>query len=285
MEKLNRLGWAAGLSFVSHGVRVGIRVNDPTALERVSTHLPPGWKPSRSTIVDQLCSLVVGGSARPGIRRYNLLYWGAGMMARTLDRDEIFQALEALLDLVVATQAPRRLFVRAAVAGWNGRAVLICGPPSSGKTTLLEALIRAGATYYSDQYAVLDSRGRVHPYVNSVRPGDAANGQGRKRPVDILAGRIGARPLPIGLIIITQYRRGAHWRPRVLSRGQAMLALLAESIQVRLQPNLALALCRRAAASATTLRGKRAEAADVVLRLLNHLSSGNHDRHLVTSEP
>jgi hypothetical protein len=61
-----------------------------------------------------------------------------------------------------------------------------------------------------------------------------------------------------------------------------MLALLAESIQVRLQPKLALAFCLRAAASATTLRGKRDEAADMALRLLNHLSSGNRDRHLVT---
>jgi hypothetical protein len=25
-------------------------------------------------------------------------------------------------------------------------------------------LVRAGATYYSDEFAVLDSRGRVHPF-------------------------------------------------------------------------------------------------------------------------
>jgi hypothetical protein len=32
----------------------------------------------------------------------------------------------------------------------------------SGKTTLVSELIRAGATYYSDEYAVIDERGRVH---------------------------------------------------------------------------------------------------------------------------
>ena len=62
-----------------------------------------------------------------------------------------------------------------------------------------------------------------------------------------------------------------------------MLALLAETVQVRLQPKIALAICRRAAADATTFRGKRGDAADVALRLLNQMGSRNHDRRLVTS--
>src|SRR5438874_9054179 len=107
MKKLDRLGWAAGLSFVSHGVRIGIRVNHPEALERVATHLPPESKPYASPIVDQLCSLLVSGSDSVlGIRRYNLLYWGAGRIARTLDPEEVFQALESVLQLAVSTQAP-----------------------------------------------------------------------------------------------------------------------------------------------------------------------------------
>ena len=61
MEKLDRLGWAAGLRFVSHGVRIGIRVNDPGALEQVGAHLPPHWKPSASPIVD---GKMVEGSLR-----------------------------------------------------------------------------------------------------------------------------------------------------------------------------------------------------------------------------
>src|SRR5690348_12247974 len=103
MDKLDRLGWAAGFSFVSHGVRIGVRVNDPGALELAAAHLPPCSTPSPSSTVDELCSLVVGDRApSPGIRRYNLLYWGSSRIARTLDREEVFQALESLLHLVVA---------------------------------------------------------------------------------------------------------------------------------------------------------------------------------------
>jgi hypothetical protein len=60
MEKIDRLGWADGLSFAAHGARIGIRVNDPTVLERIPQHLPPGWKPSSSPIVNALYSVVVG---------------------------------------------------------------------------------------------------------------------------------------------------------------------------------------------------------------------------------
>src|SRR5438445_11225175 len=103
MKKLDRLGWAAGLSFVSHGVRIGIRVNDPSALERVAVHLPPQSKPSGSPVVDELCSLLIGGSTHvSGVRRYNLLYWGIARMARTLESNEVFEVLESLLDLVVS---------------------------------------------------------------------------------------------------------------------------------------------------------------------------------------
>ncbi len=281
MEKLNRLGWAAGFSFVSHGVRIGIRVNNPEALERVVVHLPPESKRAASPVVDELCSLLVGGSARPGVRRYSLLYWGAGRIARTLDSDEAFQALEALLDLLVSMGARRKLFVRAAVVGWRGRAVVICGPPSSGKTTLVQALVRAGATYYSDQYAVFDARGRVHPYPNRLTLRDGEGGQPRKCSVEMLGGRCGSKSLPVGLVVVTQYWPGARWRPRVLSSGQAVLALLGETVQVRRRPKSALAICRRVADSATVFRGKRGEAEDMVLPLLTYLRSGDHDGRLV----
>ena len=35
MEKIDRLGWAAGISFVSYGLRIGIRVSSPEVLNRL----------------------------------------------------------------------------------------------------------------------------------------------------------------------------------------------------------------------------------------------------------
>src|SRR5262249_10469765 len=155
------------------------------------------------------------------------------------------------------------------------RALLICGPPSSGQSTLVEALLRAGASYYSDQYAVLDARGRVHAYPNPLTG----------KPQEAFCGQAGTKPLPVGMVLVTQYRAKTRLRPRLLSPGQAVLALLAYTVPARLRPKVALATLRRVAASATAFRGKRGEAEETALTLLSCLSNPNHHGRLTTISP
>ena len=159
MAKLDRLGWAAGRAFMAHGVRVGIRVNRPEVLERVQQLFPLGWKPCGAR-VQSLYSLIVGGSDAPNLRRFHLLYANEARAARTLELEDIFALLEYEFEMHVAEQASRRVFVHAGAVGWNGRAIVLPGQTRSGKTTLVAALVRAGATYYSDEYAVIDTQGR-----------------------------------------------------------------------------------------------------------------------------
>src|SRR6267143_94986 len=166
MQKVDRLGWAAGFSIKSYGVRIGIRSNDPSCLKRIRKHLPHGWELSSSPVVDRLYSLLIGGGTRPGsnVRRFNLLYGDHIRLARSLDVEQIFERFESDLRLLVAELARRRVFVHAGVVGWKGRAIVVPGRSFSGKTSLVAELVRAGETYYSDEYAVFDSRGRVHPF-------------------------------------------------------------------------------------------------------------------------
>src|SRR5258706_3289708 len=158
MEKIDRLGWAAGVAVVSHGVSVGLRTNEPEALDRLVRRLPPGWRPAASPRVERLYSLRVGDGPGRGIRRFSLLYRDDVKVARSLEPTAIVSALESDLQLYLAERARRRIFVHAGVVGWQGRAVLIPGHSMSGKSTLVAALVRAGASYYSDEYAVLDAR-------------------------------------------------------------------------------------------------------------------------------
>src|SRR5438552_10085328 len=85
MEKIDRLGWADGFAFRSYGVRVGVRVTDAGLLERLRTHLPPGWKPAASPVVQHLYSLIVGRSSRPNVRSFNILYRNTVRLVRSLD--------------------------------------------------------------------------------------------------------------------------------------------------------------------------------------------------------
>ena len=276
MEKVNRLGWADGISFTTYGLRIGVRTNAPAALEQLAAVLPPGWQPSRSPEVERVYSLLVGGPAQQAqqaqqanVRRYNLLYADAGRLARSMDLDDVLARLEGDLRIYIAERARQRLFVHAGVVGWRGRAILIPGTSHSGKTSLVAALLRAGATYYSDDYAVLDARGRVHPFLVPLSLRDGPNGEVRKRQAEALGGSSGVAPLPVGLVVITKYQPGAHWQSRPLSQGQAMLALLSHTVPARRRPRSALATLRKVVASAAVVKGVRGEAEQMCDALLS----------------
>lgn len=274
MQKLERLGWADGIAFVCHGARIGIRVNDPAILERLRARLPPGWKPARSSVVHDLYSLFTGGTGeRANVHRYNLLYLQSARLARTMDLEEALDVLESSLHFSVAVRTTAKLFVHAGVVGWQGRAIVIPGRSMMGKTTLVHALVREGATYYSDEYAIFDARGRVHPYAKPLSLREENDPFQRHVSVESLGGRRGVGPLPVGLVAVTTYQAGARWRPRALSPGQAVLALLDHTVQARVRPRFALESLARVTSGSVTLKGKRGEAEEVARSLLRHLES------------
>lgn len=249
-----------------------MRVTDARVMEQVFDLLPPGWKPAASPIVDHLFSLVIG-DADPSsrVQRFNLAYYDALRFARWTDLDCVLRAFESELLMLVADKARRRTFVHSGVVSWNNQAILIPGRSFSGKTTLVRKLVQAGAKYYSDEYAVLDERGRVHPFALPL--GIRTEGEIDANRVDVasLGGVSGASPLPVALVISTSYRRGAIWRPRELSRGKGVLELLAYTVSARSQTKLALATLPKAVRSATVLKGVRGEADGVIEAILDRV--------------
>ena len=268
MAKLDRLGWAGGLGFTAHGVRVGVRATDASVLDEIEARLPTGWKRRNNPNVDHLASLVVGDRERRGsFRRLHVVYSGAVRAFRSTELEEAHAFLEHHLEEFVAQMSPRRIFVHAGVVAWKGRAILIPGSSHSGKTSLVAALLAAGATYYSDEYAVLDARGRVHPYARPLRIRDADD-LGRRVTAAEMGARSGRGPLPVGLVASTRYAPGARWRPRRLSHGEAKLELLAHTVPARFRPRQVLRVLDAAARRSSALKGRRGEATEVARSLL-----------------
>jgi hypothetical protein len=255
-------------------VLVGVRVNNAEALSLVQDYFPPGWKHSSSTIVERLYSFVYSGNGEAqarGVRRFNLLYRDIGRLARTRNLEEALALFETDLQMHVAMEAPRRVFVHAGVVGWKGQAILVPGRSYSGKTTLIAELIKAGATYYSDEYAVLDARGRVHPYPRPLQIREGETGKQRRYPVEEFGGRRGVKPLPVKLVLVSPYKPGARWRPRELSAGQGVLELLNQTVSARTQPERAVATLQQVATQALILKGVRGEAKELAAPLLKYL--------------
>ncbi len=202
------------------------------------------------------------------MRRLSLGYWNLLRFARARDFDGVLEAFESHVQLTVAEYAPRRVFVHAGVVGWNDRAILIPGLSHSGKTTLVAQLIRAGATYYSDEYAVLDARGRVHPYPRALGIRLPNSGESKKLRAEEIGATVGSKPLRVGLVVSTNYKDGGRWRPRQITRGGGVLELMSNTVSARSQPELALTVLPLALESAQILKGVRGEAAEIVDSIL-----------------
>lgn len=267
MAKIDRLGWADGISFKAFGVNVGIRVNDGAILKELIEVVPPGAKLTAAQKVDHLYSVIGYRSKANGrTQRFNLGYWNLMRFARTRSFEQLLEQFESQLQLTVAEYAPRRVFVHAGVVGWKHGAILIPGTTFSGKTTLVDELLRAGATYYSDEYAVLDEQGRVHPYARPL--GIRSQNDRIKVRAEDLGAIVGTKPLPIALVVATRFKEGARWRPRQITRGKGVLELLANTVSARQQPELALSVLPIALRSAEILKSSRGEAREVVESIL-----------------
>lgn len=174
------------------------------------------------------------------------------------------------LELWVAEHAVDLIFVHAGVVAVDGRAVLLPGRSHAGKTSLTAALLRAGATYGSDEYAVLDSDGLVRPYPRrlSIRAG----GQ-RTR---VAAAQLGAGtfvvPIQVGAVAVMQYAPGSKYLVEPISRAIAVLRLFDNTVCATTRAQLALDALIAAVSRARTVEGIRGEAADAQGSILALLS-------------
>ena len=180
--------------------------------------------------------------------------------------------LDSQIRLFIASNARDRLFVHAGVVVRDGRALVIPGESFSGKTTLVGALVDAGATYYSDEYALLDEAGLVHPYPRalSIRSSDG-NGPRERRVPDLAAVADGGARL--GTVAVTRYRPSSEWKPKRLSTGQGLVALMANTVPAQDRPQESLRTLRRALADATVLEGDRGEAGPAATAMLEELAT------------
>jgi hypothetical protein len=181
--------------------------------------------------------------------------------------------LDAELRMYIALHAPNHVFVHAGVVGVEDRAIVLPGRSFAGKTTLVAALVQAGAEYWSDEYAVLDADGLVHPYPKplSVRINDTRETD--EQPVESLGGRAGDRPLPVAVIAFTSYRPGAVWALHARTTGEGAVKLLEHSIAARSRPEQVLAAVRHAATNAMVLEGERGGAGQAASALLSQAVS------------
>lgn len=209
-------------------------------------------------------------SVRENKRAEFVLFKGRKKLTSGNDKEIFFKYLDSRIRLTIAEFAESRVFIHAGVVEWKGKAIILPAGSFQGKTTLVKELTKLGAKYYSDEYAVLDEGGFVHPFPKtlSIR-GLIDEYQQVEFPVESFGGVKGIEPLPVGMILITEFVSGAEWHPQFLSDGLGIMELLSHTIPIRYNPKFALKVLNKTVNRAIIVKTKRGEANEFAVKLLS----------------
>ncbi len=186
------------------------------------------------------------------------------------EREIFLKYLDWQLRLTIAEFAVERVFLHAGVVGWKGKAIIIPAKSFQGKTTLVKELTKLGAEYYSDEYAVMDSDGFVHPFPKmlSIR-GVTDKYRQTDTAVESFGGVKGIEPLPVGMILLTEFAEGAEWQPQFLSEGFGIMEMLSHTIPIRYNPEFSFKVLNKTVNRAIIVKTKRGEAKDFAGKVLS----------------
>lgn len=206
---------------------------------------------------------------------YRLAQNGVGI-ASGRSRKKFFKFYDSMIRVAVGEYAVDRVFMHAGVVGWRGKAIIIPADSFQGKSTLVSELVRSGAEYYSDEFAIFDADGLVHPFTRdlSMRTAD-----GRYIPYDLtveeLGGTYGVEPIPVGLVLLTGYVPGGRWSPKILSAGQGLMEMIPHAMSIRHRPDFTIQVLNNIASRAIIASSQRGTAEKFVKTLLKFV-----DKHV-----
>jgi hypothetical protein len=196
------------------------------------------------------------------------LFQNGEEMSFGTDRRLFFKFFNSMLRIVVAEHAVDCVFIHAGVVAWGGKAIVIPANSFQGKTTLVAELIKNGADYYSDEYAVLDEEGRVHPFPRDLSVRD---NQFREKdiPVAELGGRTGVEPIPVGAVLLTEYAKNGVWNPQRLTVGQGIMEIIPHTIPRNFNTEFSLKVLNTAVTDAIILKSPRGDAGEFAINFLS----------------
>jgi hypothetical protein len=260
-----------------YGARIALRFSCASLQALFLLQVPPvfQWQvvTGQAPDADTIFTLASGEDKEPSAAApHYVLHEDAHEIAKTTSREAALELLESSLHFAVAQAARDVVFVHAGVVGWRGRALILPGRSMSGKTSLVAALVKAGALYLSDEYAVLDKSGLVHPYIKTLSL-RTETGERLQRTAQELGGHVAAEPLPVGLLAALVYQPNGQWNPRRLSAGEGLLIALQNTVMARQQPALSLEVLRSTMLGAVAIKSERGDADETAASLLTYMAA------------
>ena len=246
------------------GRDIAVASNCQEALATLERFLLPSMPRIQSEIVGAEIDLRV---LRDG-HGFRLFCNGTNEFAR--DLSALATQAVRLLDEAIVKCLTNLTAVHAGAVELAGRALLLPGGTHAGKSALVAELLRRGAAYLSDEYALIDAEGQAHPY---PRPLLLRNGGLEQVPFlpEECNARVGNAPLMVRWIFALEYDPAAIWQIAPVPQSEALLILLRNTPHVSTESPRIVPALKRASAGSECYRGRRSnavEAADEILRVI-----------------
>lgn len=220
---MNAVGETLAVAFGA--TEVAVRSNDAELVASLRDTFRLMLGAGRTPPVAQLTIRAEGGAFRVESA-------SAAATSRPSRRSAIRWARQQVLEAMIAAH-PTLLWLHAAVAGWEGKAIMIPGVRGRGKSTLVTALCARGATFLTDDILPLDPATlRVIPF---PRIPEVREDPGEEKPaawlLDVtkteipIDDRVERAPLPVGAIVLPHARRTGTVALEAVTPAQALVAI------------------------------------------------------------
>lgn len=271
-----------GRSFAirAFGRTFAICISDHELLLDVLKALPPRWRPMAWTGEADRYFRVV---RRPG-RSHASQDWRFDIyedqepepIRKGVTAKEVQSEIEWRLEDDVSERGYPEIFVHAGVVEWRGNAIVLPGHSMQGKSTLVAALVDAGATYFSDEYAVVDAQGAIWPYPRAPKLRADIHHARRDMGKETILARPVDGPIPASLVAVMDYVPGSGLQLTPLRGAAAIMSICQYAFALRTRPEDTFELIGKLVETALVFQGTRGDASAIAKRLLALAETASH---------
>lgn len=270
-DKLRGFKFRYKIGFEAYGVKIGLSSNSKRYLNKIQSKLgelfPEGWRDVEFSETAHRFSInFTKTDADNFIYKNDELILSGGNWS--------YDAPEPYLRLTVAEFAEKCIFLHAGAVAYKGKGIIIPGKSFAGKSTLVAELSKRGMLYFSDEYAVIDFEGRLHPFAKKVSMRGIVDDYTQVDiPIEEMGGRKGCKPVKIGLLLIAAYKKGAKFKPKKLTAGEGIIEAISNSVSIRRNPSEVLQTLNKVIINAEAVKTSRGEASDFAEKLIEYLDN------------
>ena len=266
------------IKFQKFGVGIGIRAERESYLKAAAAELEKIFPGNLETVEEKDIAYHFVIKPKSGKPDELELYRNDERVVQAVSREVFFSFLESQVRVTIAEFAAEKVFLHAGVVAWKGEAIILPAQSFSGKSALVAELVKKGAEYYSDEYAVLDAAAEVEPFPKwlSLR-GVIDPWTQFDCPVESIGGKAGTRKIPVGMILLARFEENRRvpkkWRPRRLSPGEGAMEILPHALPIRNNPKFVLEVLNKLLNRAIIVKTVRGEAGEFAETLLGYFES------------